>query len=286
MTGTIIKGIGGFYYVRAEDSVIYECKARGVFRNRKIKPVIGDKVDISVENGKGNITEIWERRTFLIRPPVSNIDNIMIVAAAKNPDPDTGLMDKMLVTAEYKGISPIICINKTDLDDGAEIARIYKDTGYPIVFVSTYEDRGTDELKKLLSGKITALAGLSGVGKSSILNALIATDAETGDISEKIKRGRHTTRHVELFEIDGGGYIFDTPGFSSYELEDIKAQDLCMYFPEMRNIKDNCRFKGCAHIKEPDCAVKEALFLGKISEERYESYKNIYEILKNRKDWE
>lgn len=286
MTGTIIKGIGGFYYVKAEDCEIYECKARGVFRNRNIKPAIGDKVDISVENGKGNIIKIWERRTFLVRPPVSNIDNIMIVAAAKNPNPDTGLMDKMLVTAESKGISPIICINKTDLDDGRALAEVYKNTGYPIVFTSVCENKGTEELKKLLSGKITAFAGLSGVGKSSILNALVSSDAETGDISEKIKRGRHTTRHVELFEIEGGGFIFDTPGFSSYELENIKAQDLYMYFPEMRKLSGNCRFKGCAHIKEPDCAVKEALFCGEISNERYESYKNIYEVLKQRKDWE
>ena len=285
MTGIIVKGIGGFYYVKCEDGVVYECKARGVFRNRNIKPVIGDEVEIEILKGKGNIVEIGERRTVLVRPPVSNVDNIMIVAAAKDPDPDLGLIDKILVTAEAKGINPVICINKTDLCDGEEIARIYEKSGYPVIFVSTYEDKGIDELKKLLKGKVTAFAGLSGVGKSSILNKILDFDAQTGDISDKIKRGKHTTRHVELFELEGGGFVFDTPGFSSFELENIKAAELYMCFPEMKDIT-GCRFKGCAHINEPDCAVKEQVEKGEIPRERYENYKEIYEILKKRKEWE
>ncbi len=285
MTGIIVKGIGGFYYVKAEDSVVYECKARGIFRKDGIKPVIGDRVLIEVENQKGNIVKIGERRTELVRPPVSNIDNIMLVIAAKNPDPDFLLIDKMLVTAEAKGINPIICINKTDLDDGEEIIDVYKNAGYPIFKVSAPNKQGIDELKQELSGKITAFAGLSGVGKSSILNELVTFDAEIGDISQKIKRGRHTTRHVELFELEEGGFIFDTPGFSSFELESIKVNELLGYFPEMCNTEEPCRFKGCVHINEPDCGVKKLLDEGKIHPKRYENYKEIYNILKLRKDW-
>lgn len=285
MTGIIVKGIGGFYYVKCEDGIVYECKARGVFRKQNIKPVIGDKVEIELLKGKGNIVKIGERRTVLVRPPVSNVDNIMIVVSAKNPDPDFGLIDKMLITAEFKGIKPIICINKTDLDDGKNILSVYEKTDYPIIFVSTYEDKGIDELKEFLKGKVTAFAGLSGVGKSSILNKLINFNAETGDISDKIKRGRHTTRHVELFELDGGGYVFDTPGFSSFEMENINAGELYTLFPEMREVK-GCRFKGCAHINEPDCVVKDLVKSGKIPLKRYEDYKEIYEILKLRKEWE
>lgn len=285
MTGIIVKGIGGFYYVKCEDGIVYECKARGVFRKQNIKPVIGDKVEIEVLKGKGNIIKIGERRTCLVRPPVSNVDNLMIVAAAKDPDPDFALIDKMLVTAEFKGIKPIICINKTDLDDGNEILAAYEKTGYPIVTVSTYEDRGIDDLREVLKDKVTAFAGLSGVGKSSILNKLIESEAETGDISDKIKRGRHTTRHVELFELEGGGFIFDTPGFSSFEPENIKAGELYECFPEMRGVC-GCRFKGCAHINEPDCVVKEMVKKGEIPIKRYENYKEIYEMLKLRKEWE
>ncbi len=285
MTGIIIKGIGGFYYVKAEDGEVYECRARGIFRKENVKPAIGDRVEIELLGGKGNVVKIEKRRTFLVRPPVSNIDNIMIVAAAKSPDPDFLLIDKMLVTAEFKGITPLICINKTDLDSGEDIILHYKSSGYPIITVCAEESLGIDKLKEVLAGKITAFAGLSGVGKSSILNKLVKDSAKTGDIS-KINRGRHTTRHVELFELDFGGFILDTPGFSSYELENIKAGDLWQYFPEMRDCEGLCRFKGCAHVNEPDCAVKEKLINGEIHPGRYENYKEIYELLKQRKDWE
>ena len=285
MRGIIVKGIGGFYYVKCEDQKIYECKARGIFRKHNIKPIIGDRVLIEVDNDKGNIIEIEERHTVLVRPPVSNVDNLMIVVASKNPNPDFLLIDKMIVTAEAKGINPIICINKTDLDEGEEIRKTYEMAGYPVLLVSTYEEKGLDELKTFLKGKVTAFAGLSGVGKSSILNELVDFEAETGDISDKIKRGKHTTRHVELFELTGGGYILDTPGFSSFEMEGIKAAELCGYFPEMQE-HSGCRFKGCAHINEPDCGVKEKVAMGQIDIKRYENYKEIYEILVKRKDWE
>ncbi len=285
MTGIIVKGIGGFYYVKCDDQKVYECKARGIFRKHNIKPIIGDRVLIETDKDKGNIIEIKERHTVLVRPPVSNVDNLMIVVAAKNPNPDFLLIDKMIVTAESKGIKPIVCINKTDLDSGDEIRKIYEKAGYPVLLVSTYEKEGLTELKEFLKGKVTAFAGLSGVGKSSILNELVEFEAETGDISDKIKRGKHTTRHVELFELLEGGFILDTPGFSSFEMEDIKAADLWQYFPEMRE-HSGCRFKGCAHINEPDCGVKEKLALGEMNIKRYENYKEIYEILVKRKDWE
>ena len=285
MRGIIVKGIGGFYYVRCEDQKVYECKARGIFRKQNIKPIIGDNVLIEVDKDKGNIVEIEERHTVLVRPPVSNVDNLMIVVASKNPDPDFLLIDKMIVTAESKGIKPIICINKTDLDEGVEIRETYEKAGYPVLLVSTYDEKGLDELKSFLKGKVTAFAGLSGVGKSSILNELVDFEAETGDISDKIKRGKHTTRHVELFELADGGYVLDTPGFSSFEMEGIKASELSDYFPEMQE-HSGCRFKGCAHINEPDCGVKEKLAMGQIDVKRYENYKEIYEILLKRKDWE
>lgn len=285
MTGIIIKGIGGFYYVKTADSDVYECKARGIFRKENIKPAIGDRVEIEIENSKGSIVKIHERRTFLVRPPVSNIDNLMIVVAAKNPDPNLFLIDKMIVTAEYRGITPIICINKTDLSDGAELEKIYENTGYRVLRVSTYENKGIDELKQLLKGKITAFAGLSGVGKSSILNKIMPDAAKTGEISSKIKRGKHTTRHIELFETNDGGFLLDTPGFSSFELENIPADELQNYFPEMHDLDKQCRFKGCAHKNEPDCAVKEKLQSGELSPQRYENYLAMYDILKTRKDW-
>lgn len=283
MKGIIVKGIGGFYYVRTEKNEIVECRARGIFRKENMKPQIGDHVEISVEHGTGNVEKIGERRNFLVRPPVCNVDSLMIVAAAKSPDPDFLLLDKLLVTAEEKGIVPIICVNKTDLKSAEEIREIYKNTGYAVIAVNALTGEGTEELKTVLKDRVTALAGLSGVGKSSILNRLIDYGAKTGGIS-KINRGRHTTRHVELFELSGGGFIFDTPGFSSFEPERMLPEDLAGYFPEMRGAPP-CRFKGCAHINEPDCGVKEKLGKGELSEKRYESYKEIYALLKQRKEW-
>ena len=287
MQGIIIKGIGGFYYVKAEDSNIYECKARGIFRKENIKPMIGDRVLIAVTDSQhGSIDKIEPRITELIRPPVANIDTLIIVCAAKNPDPDFYLTDKLLLIAELKGITPALCINKTDLESAKKIKEVYKNTGYRIFEACAAEDRLPDGLDDFLKGKTTAFAGLSGVGKSSILNMIVDRSVETGSISEKIGRGKHTTRHVELFELDGGGFVLDTPGFSSLQPDMTDCSELALYFPEMAALSSECRFKGCAHISEPDCAVKNALSLGKISEERYLSYTKMYEILKNRKPWE
>ncbi len=287
MQGVIIKGIGGFYYIKAENSRIYECKARGIFRKDKIKPMIGDRVKIKeIDDEHGNIEDIYERTSELIRPPVANIDTLVIVAAAKNPEPDFFFIDKLLVMAEIRAIAPVICVNKTDLCAASEIRNAYCHCGYPIFEVSAEENIGIGELKEFLKGKNTAFAGLSGVGKSSIMNYLVESIVETGEISEKILRGKHTTRHVELFELSGGGYVLDTPGFSSFEPDIIKPQELCEYFPEMKEYIGSCRFKGCSHINEPECGVKNALEENKISQKRYESYTKLYDILKQFKSWE
>lgn len=285
MKGTIYKGIGGFYYVMTAEFGSVECKARGKFRKQHIIPMIGDEVELEVKNGKGAITEIYPRRSSLIRPAVANIDMIVVVAAAKSPDPSTSVIDRMLVNAEINGIEPIVCINKADLADCGGIMEVYEKAGYKTLCVSAAENEGIEELRDLITGRVTAFAGVSGVGKSSLLTLITGSTLEVGSVSDKISRGRHTTRHVELFKIPGGGYVLDTPGFSSIEPEDITAEDLCDCFPEMREARGQCRFRGCAHINEPDCAVKALLASGAISGSRYNSYKELYEIQRSRKQW-
>lgn len=285
MKGTIIKGIGGFYYVKASDNV-YECKARGVFRKKRITPTIGDVVEIETSGEKGSIVDILERRSYLVRPPVANIDTMLLVVAAAAPEPSLFLIDKMLVNAEINNIHPVLCINKTDLEKRNDIKKLYENAGYEVFCVSAEKNKGTDKLKKYLSGRTTAFAGLSGVGKSSLLSIITEDTLETGDVSEKIQRGRHTTRHVELFELNNGGFVLDTPGFSSLELNGIKADELWEYFPEMRNHRDECRFRGCSHINEPDCVIKNKVESGEIASTRYESYTQLYKQLKSVKEWE
>lgn len=285
MKGTIIKGIGGFYYVKTSQNV-YECKARGLFRKQRITPMIGDKVEIETDGEKGSIVDIFDRTSYLVRPPVANIDTMLLVVAAASPEPNLFLIDKMLVNAEINNIRPAICINKTDLEKREDIQRIYEKAGYRLFFVSAEKNEGIDELQDFLQGKTTAFAGLSGVGKSSLLSIITEDKLETGSVSEKIRRGKHTTRHVELFELPDGGFVLDTPGFSSLEVEGIKADELWQYFPEMNDSANKCRFRGCSHINEPDCFVKDKLLSGKLSQERYESYKQLYEQLKSVKEWE
>lgn len=283
MNGIIIKGIGGFYYVKAADDNVYECKARGVFRKMHITPMIGDKVEIEIKNGKGSISEIKPRSIMLTRPPVANIDTFVLVVAAANPEPNLFLIDKMLINAEINGLNPIICINKTDLTRRTDLEKIYE--YYTVINVSAENNENIDELNSLIQNKVSAFSGLSGVGKSSLLNLITNQEMETGEISEKISRGRHTTRHVELLELQSGGFALDTPGFSSLEIEGIKAEELQDYFPEMAEAKNNCRFRGCSHINEPDCAVKELLNSDKLAKSRYESYKDLYNSLKQIKEW-
>lgn len=283
--GTIIKGIGGFYYVKASGKV-YECKARGVFRKQKITPMIGDRVEIELIGEKGSIAKILPRSSFLVRPSVANVDTMMLVVAAASPEPNLFLIDKMLVNAEINNIEPAVCINKTDIARREDIAEIYSKAGYKVFCVSAEKHEGTAELMDYLKGKTTAFAGLSGVGKSSLLNIITDDDLETGSVSEKIQRGKHTTRHVELFEMKNGGFVLDTPGFSSLEVEGIKAEDLWQYFPEMANSQNKCRFRGCSHINEPDCFVKEKVESGEMASSRYESYIELYNKLKSVKEWQ
>lgn len=284
MTGIIIKGIGGFYYVKAADDNVYECKARGIFRKEHITPMIGDRVELEIKNNKGSIVKIMSRTTYLVRPPVANIDILVLVVAAASPEPNLFLMDKMLINAEINGIKPIICINKTDLAKRGDLEKIYG--SYKTISVCAEKNEGLDGLIPLIKDKVSAFSGLSGVGKSSILNLITNNEMETGSVSEKIQRGRHTTRHVELMELKAGGFVLDTPGFSSLEVENIKADELQNYFPEMAEVKNSCRFRGCSHISEPDCAVKELLEDGRLAEQRYESYKELYNTLKQIKEWE
>jgi len=290
ITGVIIKGIGGRYYVKS-DEVVYECSARGKFRNQSLTPMVGDKVDIlqgaAHSDSHGSIEHIHQRKTMLIRPAVANIDQLVIVAALSAPQPNLELVDNFLLLGEIIGIDIVLCLNKTDLTDAGEIRYIYEKAGYPVICTSAVESNGLGELREALSGKISAFAGNSGVGKSSILNALgLEHKMETGEVSKKIQRGRHTTRHVELLQLPSGGLVLDTPGFSTFELPNIRAQELERYFPEFADHLGGCRFRGCSHTSEPDCAVLEALGNGDISPQRHDSYVNIYTELKKVKEWE
>lgn len=290
MQGKIIKGIAGFYYVHVVHSGIYECKAKGVFRNKKIKPLVGDNVEFEIldeENRIGNIINIYDRKNELIRPAVSNISQALVVFAIANPMPNLNLLDRFLVMMERNGIDTIICFNKIDLVEEEEILKlrdIYVKAGYHVMFTSTKENMGIEEVLRVIDGKTTAFAGPSGVGKSSLLNALIPeANSQTGEISEKIKRGKHTTRHTEIFNVSDDTYLMDTPGFSSIYVNDFEKEELKNYFREFIEYNNGCRFTGCVHVNEPDCLVKEAVENGGINRSRYDNYILMYEEIKNKK---
>ena len=292
MTGKIIKGIAGFYYVNNGENKVYQCKAKGVFRNRKIKPLVGDDVEFSVldeETMEGNIDEILPRKNELIRPAAANVDQALVLFALTHPAPNLNLLDRFLVMMSMEDIPVKLCFNKQDLGDEAlmdQYRSIYEAAGYPVYFISAREETGIEQVRSLLRGKTTVLAGPSGVGKSSLTNRIQPeADMETGDISRKIERGKHTTRHSELFYVEEDTYLMDTPGFSSLMLPEMEKEDLQNYFPDFTPFEPFCRFQGCLHDKEPDCGIKEALAEGKISERRYQSYLEMLEELKDRRKY-
>lgn len=292
MIGKIVKGIAGEYFVHVENEGIYICKAKGVFRHKNMKPLVGDNVSIDVlskENMTGNIIDICERKNQLIRPAVANIDQTLVVFAAKSPMPNRNLLDRFLVMMESQDMESILCFNKCDLIQNEEIndlKKTYELAGYKVLLISVYDNDGIDEVKALLKGKTTSLAGPSGVGKSSLIN-MIVPDAvmETGDISRKIERGKHTTRHSEIFSLGDNTYLLDTPGFSSIYTCECEKEELKYYFPEIYKYEGECRFNGCVHVNEPDCAVKMAVLNGNIGQSRYENYLSFYEEIKNRKKY-
>ena len=290
MQGKIIKGIAGFYYIYAEDHEIYECKAKGIFRKDNQKPLVGDNVEIEVldiQEKEGSVTAILPRRNSLIRPAVANVDQAFVIFAMENPKPNFMLLDRFLIMMEKQDIPAVVCFNKKDLADSSELEFLYETytgCGYQVILSSTFQGDGLDEIRQVLKGKTTVVAGPSGGGKSSITNALQENvKMETGEISKKLKRGKHTTRHSQVIPVGEDTYLMDTPGFSSLYLTDMEEQELKDYFPEFRKYEGQCRFQGCRHIHEPGCAVKEALENHKISSLRYEDYLGLYEELKEKR---
>lgn len=290
MIGKIMKGIAGFYYVGVVESGVYECKAKGIFRKDKIKPLVGDDVEIEVLNEEeklGNIVKILPRCSELIRPAVANIDQALVIFAAREPKPNLSLLDRFLVIMEKQDVPVIICFNKQDLCDEEEVGRlkeIYEACGYPVVLASAKQGEGIEEIKSLLRGKTTTVAGPSGVGKSSLTNLLQnEVQMETGEISKKLGRGRHTTRHSQIIQIEKDTWLYDTPGFTSFYVEEIEKEELRFYFREFSKYEGTCRFQGCTHTHEPGCMVKNALEEGKISKERYENYLELYGELKEKR---
>ncbi|MBO4235968.1 MAG: ribosome small subunit-dependent GTPase A [Firmicutes bacterium] len=287
MRGLVLKGIGGFYFVETEVG-IFRAKARGVFKKERNLLMVGDEVEIAVsENAEEDswITDILPRKNSFLRPPISNIDMLMVVFAVANPEPNFVVIDKMLAMTERKGIEPIVCINKADLANAENLDRITKvyERIYRTFVTNAKTEDGIAKIREAVCGYKVALAGPSGVGKSTIVNALVpGSNMEIGEISDKTSRGRHTTRHVEMIHL-GNGYVFDTPGFTSLDLDnDIEARDIAYYYPELRRASENCKFSDCMHINEHECGVKTALFSGEVSKERYVTYLGIVEELRER----
>jgi len=286
--GKIIKGVAGSYDVKTENGRLYTCKAKGSFRKDKIKPMIGDNVVIDIiseDDLEGNITDILERKNKMIRPAVANIDMALIVAALKNPDPNFYMLDKLILHFKQQKIPVVLCFNKEDIagkDYASEYAKVYEGSGFDVIITSASINQGVDEVKAALQGKTTCIAGPSGVGKSTIINALQDNvQMETGDISYKLKRGKHTTRHSEIIKIDTDTFIIDTPGFTSLDVFDITYDELKDYYDEFREYEE-CYFAPCSHVHEPNCGVRDAVADGKINKIRYDNYCYIYKELKQK----
>ena len=288
--GRIIKGIGGFYYVETEEQ-LYSCKARGVFRKKGITPLAGDLVEIRLgEDGTGYVEEILPRKNFLTRPPVANIDQLIVVTSVCDPSPNSLLIDEAIAAAEDKEIEPVVVVSKTDLESGEWLRDIYEKAGIPFFAVSSVTDEGIEAVKSLLKGKVTAFTGNSGVGKSSLLNRIDPRLAlETGEISQKLGRGRHTTRKVELLKLGDDTYVADTPGFSSISLEQcdlVRKENLQFCFREFEPYRNQCKFPSCSHTCEKGCAVLQAVQEGEIHLSRHTSYVAMYNEVKDLKEWE
>ena len=296
MRGKIIRGIGGFYYVQTKSAGMIECRAKGLFRKQKRKPLVGDDVEVellSEESGAsgfsaGNMVEIFERRNALLRPAVANVDQAVVIFAVSYPKPNLNLLDRFLLMMKLQGVSTVICFNKTDDIEEVQLDKLvcaYRSCGSEIYLTSTKDGTGLEHFSECLHGKTSVLAGPSGVGKSSLMQALFPeASVEIGEMSSKIRRGKHTTRHSELFYLGGDTYVMDTPGFTSLELPDMEKEELKMYYEEFIPYED-CRFLSCVHLNEPDCSVKKAVEAGEISRERYQNYRLFYEELRTRKKY-
>lgn len=290
MQGRILKATGGFYYVLS-DAVLYECRARGLFRKNGVSPLVGDWVEIE-ETGeeKGYVTRILDRKNSLIRPPLANLDQLFLVVSVADPQPNLLVLDKLIAIAEHKKIEPLLIVTKTDLGEWETLAALYEKAGFQVFCTGLDQDSDLAMLRRSMEGKISAFCGNSGVGKSSLLNRIDSRlDLSTAQISQKLGRGRHTTRHVQLYPVSGGGYIADTPGFSSMDLERyevILKEQLQYCFREFGPHLNQCRFTGCSHTKEKGCAVLAAMKEGEIASSRHDSYCTLYEAAKNIKEWE
>ncbi|MBR5485626.1 MAG: ribosome small subunit-dependent GTPase A [Oscillospiraceae bacterium] len=290
LEGLVIRLLGGFYYVECDGKEI-ETRARGVFRKDKFKPCVGDRVIVETADGiTGTLAEVLPRKNCLVRPPVANLDQLVLVSSIAQPQPNFLVLDKMIAICQHQNIEQIIVITKADLGDTSYMENLYRNAGFEVYTVCNKTGEGVEDVKNALQGKVSAFCGNSGVGKSSLLNAIDSRlSIDTAHISEKLGRGRHTTRHSELYKLENGGYIADTPGFSAVELEryEVILKDELQYcFREFEEYIHDCRFTGCSHTKEKGCAVLQAVEEGKIAKERHESYLAMYEVSKQIKEWE
>lgn len=288
-TGRIIKALSGFYYVQTEDGLV-ECKARGRFRKDGLTPLVGDEVAISVDQQKGMVEQILPRRNSFVRPAVANLDILVLLASEAVPVTEPFLIDRITAIAGNQNVPVVICVNKSDIEPGNKLSEIYRNAGYQVVCTSAVTGEGIEELRALITGRVVAFSGNSGVGKSSVLNCLAPQlQLQTGEVSEKLGRGRHTTRHIELFALDQDTYVADTPGFSSFDTEQMEIilkENLQYAFPDFAAYLGQCQFHDCAHLKEPGCRITEAVSAGEIEPTRYDSYVRLYEKAKEFKTWQ